>query len=262
MTEAVIPAPTLDALTARAAPPPSGADALAVEQAVTSRRSVRGFLPTPVDLALVARLLTLAGRAPSGSNIQPWLVHVVAGQPLADLAADLTATFLSGAPERPDYAYYPTDWRAPYLDRRRKTGWGLYALTGVARGDHAAGQKQRARNYTFFGAPVCIVFTLERHLNKGSWVDCGMYMQSVMLLARAHGLDTCPLASTGNYPDIVRRHLSIPEDQIVLAGMAMGFADPDEPANRLRTERAPLADFCTFHITDAAPIPVPEPEEH
>jgi nitroreductase len=219
----------------------------AVEEAVSTRRSVRGFRPDPIDLGIVERILTVASRAPSGSNIQPWSVHLLVGEPLRALGEELTATFLSGEPERPDYSYYPTNWRSPYIERRRKTGWSLYELAGVARGDYAAGQRQRARNYRFFGAPVGLVFAIDRDLNPGSWVDNGMYMQTVMILARAHGLHTCPLAAIGNYPDIVRRHLGIPGSQIVIAGMAIGHADEDEPTNRLRTDREPLAVFCTRH---------------
>lgn len=227
--------------------PRTDCDAAVVEKAVNSRRAVRGFLPTPIDLPLVERILSIASRAPSGSNIQPWSVHVLTGQPLRELGNALTAAFLSGEPEAPDYSYYPTEWRSPYIDRRRRTGWSLYSLTGVARGDKEAGQRQRARNYSFFGAPVGLVFAIDRDLNVGSWLDNGMFMQSAMVLARAHGLATCPLAAIGNYPRIVREHLAIPDSQIVMAGMALGLEDPDEPANRLRTEREPLSNFCTFH---------------
>lgn len=227
------------------APAPTAAEI--VEQAVASRRSVRGFLPDAVDLSLVERILTVASRAPSGSNIQPWQVHVLTGRPLQALGEELTAVFLSGEPEAPDYRYYPTNWRSPYIERRRRTGWSLYALTGVERGDHAAGQRQRAKNYGFFGAPVGLVFAIDSDLNPGSWVDNGMFMQNVMVLARGHGLHTCPLAAIGNYPQIVRRHLGMPETQVVIAGMAIGHEDAAEPANRLRTPREDVATFCTFH---------------
>ena len=226
---------------------PAASPAEIVEEAVASRRSVRGFLPNPVDLDLVARILAVARRAPSGSNIQPWQVHVLTGQPLRTLAEELTSVFLAGEPEAPDYAYYPTHWRSPYIERRRQTGWSLYALTGVERGDHEAGQRQRAKNYSFFGAPVGLVFAIDRDLNPGSWVDNGMFMQNVMVLARGHGLHTCPLAAIGNYPPIVRRHLGIPDSQMVIAGMAIGHEDVQEPANRLRTTREELSTFCTFH---------------
>ena len=229
------------------APQPKEIMVAAVEHAVTTRRAIRAFRPEAVDIALVERILVAASYAPSGSNIQPWSVHVVTGEALDQLGAELTRTFLSGEAERPDFAYYPTRWRAPYIDRRRKTGWSLYQLAGVARGDREAGDRQRARNYSFFGAPVGLVFAIDEDLNQGSWLDYGMFIQSVMVLARAHGLHTCPLAAIGNYPDIVRRHLGIAPGQIVVAGMALGHPDPAEPTNRLITEREPVAAFTTFH---------------
>lgn len=229
------------------APQPTEVVAAAVEHAVTTRRAIRAFRPDPVDMALVKRILSAARFAPSGSNIQPWSVHVVTGEPLRRMSAELTRTFMSGAPERPDFAYYPTNWRPPYIDRRRKTGWSLYQLAGVARGDRQAGDRQRARNYAFFGAPVGLVFAIDKDLNQGSWLDYGMFIQSIMVLARAHGLHTCPLAAIGNYPDIVRRHLGIADAQIVIAGMALGHPDMADPTNRLITEREPLEEFTAFH---------------
>ena len=218
-----------------------------VEHAIMTRRAIRAFRPDAVDLNIVARILEVASYAPSGSNIQPWSVHVVTGQPLRALSEELTATFLSGEPERPDFEYCPSTWRSPFIERRRKTGWSLYQLAGIVRRDRDAGARQRARNYSFFGAPVGLVFAIDADLNKGSWVDNGMLIQSVMVLARAHGLHTCPLASTGNYPDIVRRHLGIPDTQIVMAGVAIGFADIEAPTNRLVTDREPVEIFATFH---------------
>lgn len=219
----------------------------AVEHAVVSRRSIRAFLDQPVAGETIERILACASHAPSGSNIQPWSVHVLFGDALSSLKGDLTAAFLNGETERPGFAYYPTNWRAPYLERRRKTGWALYALTGVERGDHEGAARQRARNYAFFGAPVGLVFLIDDDMNKGSWIDCGMFMQSVMLLARSHGLHSCPQAAIGNYPDIVRRHLGVSEKQIVIAGMALGHPDTSDPANRLITDREPVATFATFH---------------
>jgi nitroreductase len=246
----------------RDAPEPSdrAAAIAAVEHALTTRRAVRAFLPDPIEAAVIARILAVASHAPSGSNIQPWSVHVATGAPLKRLTEALTAEFRSGAPERPGFDYYPTTWRSPYVERRRETGWGLYRLAGVAKGDRAAGDRQRARNYAFFGAPVGLVFAIDADLNRGSWVDNGMLMQSVMVLARAHGLHSCPLAAIGNYPDIVRRHLGIPETQIVIAGMALGHADTGDPTNRLVTGREPVERFVTFHRDDPRADPFPANE--
>ena len=241
------------------APQPKEVMVAAVEHAVKTRRAIRAFRPDTVDIGLVERILSAARYAPSGSNIQPWSVHVVTGEALQRLGRELTETFLSGEAERADFAYYPTRWRAPYIERRRKTGWSLYQLAGVARGDREAGDRQRARNYSFFGAPVGLVFAIDDDLNQGSWLDYGMFIQSVMILARAHGLHTCPLAAIGNYPDIVRSHLGIAAGQIVVAGMALGHPDQGEPTNRLITEREPVAAFTTFHGSRAPAPATPVP---
>ncbi len=222
-------------------------DAEAVDRAITSRRSVRAFLADPVPLQTVEHLLRVASRAPSGSNIQPWRVHVLLGAALAALTRELLAMHEAGEPEAREYDYYPKSWRSPYLDRRRKAGWGLYALAGVAKGDRAAAARQRGLNYAFFGAPVGLIFTIDRDLEKGSWLDFGMFLQSIMVAARGHGLDTCPQAALANYPAVVRRQLGIPAEEMVVCGMALGRADPAAPPNTLVTEREALSSFVTVH---------------
>ena len=221
--------------------------AAAVDDAISTRRSVRGFLPTPVDEAIVTRLLELAAWAPSGSNIQPWKAHVLTGAPLKRLSDDLCAAHFAGEPEAREYEYYPTKWRSPYIDRRRKLGGTLYQLTGVGRGDKEAELRQRGRNYIFFGAPVGLVFSIDDDLEQGSWLDYGMFLQTFMVAARGRGLDTCAQAAIANYPTIVRRHLAIPESEKVICGMALGWADPDEPANALVPDREPVEAFTQFH---------------
>lgn len=218
-----------------------------VEETILSRRSIRGFLPLPVPTATLLHLLDVAARAPSGSNIQPWKVHVLVGPALDRLRAELCVAFMDGTPERPDYVYYPQRWRSPYIERRRETGWSLYQLTGVKRGDHAAGQRQRARNYNFFGAPVGLIFTVDRDMEQGSWLDYGMFLQNIMVAARARGLDSCPQQSLANYPAILARHITLAQTEMVLCGMALGHADPYEPANRLMTARQPAAQFTTLY---------------
>ncbi len=217
-----------------------------VFEAMATRRSVRGFLPTPVPRETIAAILTAAARAPSGSNIQPWRVRVTMGAEKQRLSAALRAAHEAGRPAMREYHYYPRQWRDPYLARRRRLGWSLYGLLGIARGDVAASRAQHARNYDFFGAPVGLFFLMDRDLEQGSWLDCGMFIQNVMLATRGFGLHSCPQAAFCEYPDIVRRELGLPEDSILFCGMSLGHADPDEPANRLETERAPLADFVTF----------------
>lgn len=219
----------------------------AVEGAISTRRSVRGFLPTPIGRGTIERILEVASRAPSGSNMQPWKVHVLLGQALERLRTELLGLHESGAPEAREYDYYPRQWRDPYLDRRRKLGWGLYALAGVAKGDREGAARQRGRNYVLFGAPVGMIFTIDRDLGQGSWLDFGMFLQNIMIAARGHGLDTCPQAALANYPEAVRRQLGIPDTELVLCGMALGIADPEEPTNRLAVEREPVRSFATFH---------------
>ena len=217
-----------------------------VDEAVLSRRSIRGFLPCAVPTQTLEHILRVASRAPSGSNIQPWRVYVLQGATLGSVKNALTKLHLSGAPTSPGYSYYAMDWRAPYVDRRRKAGWGLYQLAGVAKGDRDAAHLQRARNYQFFGAPVGMVFTIDKTLGMGAWLDVGMFLQNIMIIARGHGLDTCPQAAIANYPDVLREHLTLSDNDLVICGMAIGYADPDEPTNALVTEREMLASFVTF----------------
>ncbi len=218
-----------------------------VDRAIESRRSVRGFLDRPVAQAEIERLLELAGRAPSGSNVQPWKAHVVTGAALTRLTDDLLAAHVAGTPEARDYTYYPQTWRSPYLERRRRVGWQLYELTGVARGDREAASRQVGRNYVFFGAPVGLIFSIDRDLEQGSWLDYGMFLQTLMIAARARGLDTCAQAAIANYSDIVRRNLDIPDSEAIVCGMALGWADPAERANTLVAEREPVFGFTRFH---------------
>lgn len=230
-------------------PPPVPADVLreAVRYAVVSRRSIRCFLDAPVAPETIRSILEIAGRAPSGSNIQPWRVHVLTGGALQRVTAELLAAFLADVPEAREYEYYPRIWRSPYIERRRATGWGLYKLAGVGRGDVTGGKQQRSHNYRFFGAPVGLVFTIDNDLEQGSWLDYGMYLQSIMVAARGYGLDTCPQAAIANYPDILRRGLPIAGDQTIVCGMALGYADASAATNALHTEREPITSYVKFH---------------
>jgi len=224
--------------------PPAGR---AVAQALVSRRSVRGFLPTPVPRDVIEGILALAARAPSGTNVQPWKVYVCTGAVRDALSRELVdAHFAATGEHTEEYAYYPKVWREPYLGRRRKVGWDLYGLLGIPKGDRAATAQQHARNYRFFGAPVGLFFALDRDLELGSWLDTGMFIEAVMIAARAYGLHTCPQAAFTPFHRIVRRHLAIPDTQIMVCGMALGQLDPDEPANALTTEREAVASFTRF----------------
>jgi len=223
-------------------------ESLSAAQAILTRRSVRAFLPAPVARETVERILTLASRSPSGSNIQPWKVRVVAGAARDRLcSAILTALDRDGeeAHQR-EWNYYPVNWREPFLARRRKIGWDLYGLLGIGKGDYEATEKQRRRNYEFFGAPVGLIFSLDEDLEIGSWLDLGIYIGAVMIAARGMGLDTCPQAAFANFHAVIRKELGIPGKEIIICGMAIGHADNDAPENRLVTERAPASTFATF----------------
>ena len=219
---------------------------MTVEEAITGRQSIRAFLDTPVPRALIERILATASRAPSGTNAQPWRVWVLQGEAKESLSRDLCARFLRGEPAHHDYFYYLDDWREPYLARRRVTGWGLYGLLGIIKGDRAATKAQHARNFLFFDAPVGLIFTIDRDLGLGAWLDYGMFLQSIMIAAREVGLETCAQAAFCQYHHVIEKRLGIPSDQIVVCGMALGYADPDAKVNGFRTEREPVPSSTTF----------------
>lgn len=221
----------------------------AVDAAITSRRSIRAFLDKPVDRADVERILEVAARAPSGTNTQPWKVVVVTGQArrrLCDAILAVNADPEQARAHTEEYAYYPREWVAPYVDRRRKVGWDLYSLLGLTRDNKAGMAAQHARNYAFFDAPVGLIFTIDRILEQGSWLDYGMFLQNIMVAARARGLDTCPQAAFTQYHRVIAQQLSLPENDMVVCGMALGWADPEKIENTLVTEREPANSFARF----------------
>ena len=221
---------------------------LGADEALRTRRSVRAFLPTPVPRAEVEELLALASRSPSGSNIQPWKVHVFSGSLRRRITQEIVAALDAGraGEHTREWNYYPQQWREPYLGRRRKIGWDMYGLLGIPKGDFAATEQQRRQNYDFFGAPVGMMFTLDQDMEIGSWLDLGIFLGSLAVAARGHGLDTCPQAAFADFHRILRPLLGIPDNEIVICGMALGHADPDAPINRLRTERATPGQFARF----------------
>jgi nitroreductase len=219
-----------------------------VDEAITSRRSVRAFLPDPVDETVVRHILEVAARAPSGSNTQPWKVYVVAGAAKERLSAVILKARRDDPPEahRAEYFYYLRNWREPYHSRRRKIGWGLYGLVGIEKGDVEGSRRQHDRNFIFFDAPVGMIFTLDRDLEKGSWIDLGMFIDNIMLSARGQGLHTCSQAAFMDYHKVIRPELGISEQEIVVCGLAIGREDTGKPENRLRTEREPVDRFTRF----------------
>ncbi len=219
---------------------------VSAEDAVTGRRSVRAFLPTPVSEDIVRAILSGASRAASGTNIQPWLVHVVTGAARESLSQAALAAMEAGETSL-EYAYLPEAMKEPYLSRRRKIGYELFAKYGIARDDYPARKAAMLRNYTFFGAPVGLFFTMDRDHALGAWLDCGMFMQNVMVLARACGLETCPQQAWCDIGAVVHRELTIPEGHVVLSGMALGYEDAGAAVNSLVSERATVDEFTTWH---------------
>jgi nitroreductase len=217
-----------------------------VFDAAQTRRSIRGYLKDPVPPDVLREIVAVARWAPSGSNIQPWRVHVLTGAALTRLSDALVQEFLSGRPEKRDYKYYTEPIEEPYLARRRQCGWGLYTTLDIKRGDYEKSRAYRRRNYEFFGAPAGLVFSIDAKLERGSWLDYGMFVQTIMLAARAKGLHTCPEASISNYPDIVRAQLGIGTDLVVICGMALGYADPSDGINSYQPARIGLDDYATF----------------
>jgi nitroreductase len=229
---------------------PTPSDTAAVDAAITSRRSIRAFLPTPVARETIEQILAVASRAPSGTNTQPWRVHVLTGEARQRLSSRIRAAYDNPeerAQHSEEYAYYPTQWRAPYIDRRRKVGWDLYGLLGIGKADKARMHAQHGRNYDFFGAPIGMIFTIDRVMQQGSWLDYGMFLQNVMVAARARGLDTCPQAAFTQFHRVIAAELGLLPDELVVCGMALGHADPDAVENSLVTHREPVAGFARFH---------------
>jgi nitroreductase len=220
-----------------------------VDAAITSRRSIRAFLPTPVAREDIEAILEVSARAPSGTNTQPWKVTVLTGAAKQRLSDAILAVYrdpdAAGAQVQ-QYHYYPRQWVSPFIERRRKVGWDLYALLGLTRENKAGMAAQHGRNYCFFDAPVGMIFTIDRVLEQGSWLDYGMFLQNIMVAARGRGLDTCPQAAFTQFHRIIAEQLGLPANETVVCGMALGYADLSKIENSLVTERASLGEFVRF----------------
>jgi nitroreductase len=219
---------------------------LSADEAILTRKSIRDFLDTAVSRPVIEEILAVSARAPSGTNMQPWRVTVLTGPALAAFGQKIEALALHGDAGTPQYAYYPPVFREPYLSRRRKVGFDLYATLGIQKGDKARMHAQHARNFTFFNAPVGLIFTIDDDLELGSWLDYGMYLQNIMIAARARGLDTCPQAAFITYHREIRELLAIPPDQRIVCGMALGHRNSEAPENLFETVREPVSAFATF----------------
>lgn len=218
-----------------------------VAEAIDSRMSCRAFLAQPVPKDTIVAILEAAKRAPSGGNLQPWLVHVLTGEPLAELLQVIRGKQRSHpAGEGTEYNVYPPDLHEPYRSRRFKCGEDLYATIGITRDNKLGRLRQFARNYELFGAPVALFFSIDRRMGQDQWADVGMFMQNIMLLAREHGLHTCPQEAWATWHRTLAELLPIPADHMLFCGMALGYRDESAPINTLRTDRAPLSEFATL----------------
>ena len=218
-----------------------------VSDALRKRHSTRAFIDRAVDPNKIERMLEHASRAPSGANTQPWRVAVVSGPAKLTLEQKIVAEFHSGNKGKADYQYYPVQWTEPYKSRRFACGMQLYSAVGIKREDKQRRIDQWVENYHAFGAPVMLFFYMESHLEAGSYMDFGMFLQSVMLIALEEGLATCPQAALAEYPDIVKRELKLAQNTVLLCGMALGYEDTHAPINQYRTPRAELDEFVTFY---------------
>lgn len=225
----------------------------AVDDAITSRSSIRAFTAQAVPRETVTHLLEVASRAPSGTNCQPWRVYVLQGASRDALVDKVCAAHDAlradpslAAQYAEEYDYYPQQWVSPYIDRRRENGWGLYGLLGIGKGDKDKMHAQHQRNYRFFDAPVGLMFTVDRVMGRGSLVDYGAFLQSIMVAARGHGLHTCPQAAWNGFSSVILPHIGAQASEMLVCGMALGYADSEAVVNSFRTPRVPVADFTTW----------------
>ena len=224
-----------------------------VDQAIESRQSMREFLPKPVPREIINHLLELAARAPSGTNTQPWKVYVLQGASRDALVSKVCAASdaIRANPElasqyKEAYDYYPEKWVSPFIDRRRENGWGLYGLLGIVKGNKDRMHAQQQRNFRFFDAPVGLMFTLDKVMGRGSLVDYGMFLQNLMVAARGHGLHTCPQAAWNGFAKIILPHIGASDNEMLVCGMSLGYANEAALVNTFRTPRVPASEFTTW----------------
>ncbi|MCG8285753.1 nitroreductase [Acinetobacter seifertii] len=224
-----------------------------VDEAITSRHSVRAFLDTPVPQEIIKDILTVASRAPSGTNTQPWKVYVVTGQKRDEMVERVCAAQIeiSKNPElaeqyKETFAYYPEKWVSPFIDRRRENGWGLYGLLDIKKGEREKMAAQQLRNFKLFDAPVGLFFTVNKAMGIGSKMDIAMMIQNVMVAAKARGLDTCPQAAWNHFHPIVLDILGAANDEDLVCAIALGHADPAHIVNTFITPREPVENFAVF----------------
>jgi nitroreductase len=218
-----------------------------VSEAIATRRTNRAFLPDPVPLETLKEILAQAARAPSGGNLQPWKVYVLVGSARDELVRRVVEKRKeTPMGEAPEYHIYPPQLSEPYRTRRFRIGEAMYGAIGIPREDKASRLKFFARNWEFFGAPVGLIFTIDRQMQQGQWADLGMFMQSVMLLTREHGLHSCPQEAWAAWHSLIREYLKVPENEMIFCGMGIGHADESAAVTALVSERAPLEEFVTI----------------
>jgi nitroreductase len=229
------------------------ADPASVDAAMLSRYSNRAFLPKPVARELLQNILQVAARAPSGTNTQPWKVYVLQGARKDALVGQVVAAHNAMAADpavaaqyQEEYDYYPEKWVSPYIDRRRECGFGLYGVLGLGKGDKAGMHAQHQQNFKFFGAPVGLMFTMDKVMGRGSLVDYGMFLQNIMLAARARGLHTCPQAAWNGFSKIILPHIGAAENEMLVCGMSLGYADEGALVNTFATTRVDAQEFTTW----------------
>jgi len=214
--------------------------------AIQSRKTIRQFTDQHVSKDTVLEILEIAKWAPSGGNLQPWSVQVLAGDPLKALIANIREKHQNSVVETPEFDNYPPDLKDPYKTRRRVVGQALYDLIGVPRHDTPGKMRQLAKNYEFFDAPVGMFFVMDRQMEIGQYTDLGMFMQNIMLLARDKGLHTCPQLAWSRWPETLSKVLNVSDEERVFCGMALGYMDEGAIINELQSERAALEDFVTL----------------
>ena len=226
---------------------------LSVAEAITSRMSVRAFTKELVSKETIFKLLSFAARAPSGTNTQPWKVYVLEGDTLKGLCEKVCATYdsIAANPElakefQPAYEYYPAKWFSPYIDRRRENGWSLYGLLGIEKGDKEKMFLQHQKNFRFFDAPIGLFFTIHKDLGTGSILDYGMFLQNIMISAQSHGLATCPQAAWNKFSKIILPAIGASSEEMLVCGMAIGYADKSHKINNFQTPRAKVDEFTTW----------------
>jgi nitroreductase len=224
-----------------------------VDLAITSRQSARAYTPQAVDRSTLQHILQVASAAPSGTNTQPWKVYVLQGASKDGLIDKVCAAHDAiranpalAADHQEEYDYYPSQWVSPYIDRRRECGFGLYGVLGIGKADKDKMHLQHQQNYRFFGAPVGLMFTIDKVLGRGSLVDMGMFIQNIMVAARGHGLHTCPQAAWNGFSKIILPHVGAGDNEMLVCGMSLGYGDDTALVNTFRTSRVAVDDFAVW----------------